>query len=84
MALAAAAVIVGGLAMLAACALSFPDVLLLLRPVRGGVDQGRIAALLALIAANSQMLGLIPLGAGMILGGVLGLVRALQAMEPTD
>jgi len=84
MALVAATAMMGGLAVLMACALSFSDVLLLLKPVRGGVDQGRIAALLALIAANSPMLGLIPLGGGMILGGVLGLVRALQATEPTD
>ena len=75
---------VGGVAVLAACALSFSDALLLLNPVRGDADQGRLAALLALLAANSSMLGLIPLGAGMILGGALGLARALEATEPTD
>ncbi len=84
MALVAAAVMVGGVAVLAACALSFSDALLLLNPVRGDADQGRLAALLALLAANSPMLGLIPLGAGMILGGALGLARALEATEPTD
>lgn len=84
LALVAAAVMVGGVAVLAACALSFSDALLLLKPVRGDADQGRMAALLALVAANSPMLGLIPLGAGMILGGALGLARALQATEPTD
>jgi hypothetical protein len=84
LALLAAAVMVGGLALLVACALSFSDALLLLKPVRGDADQGRVAALLALLAANSPMLSLIPLSAGMILGGVLGLVRALQATEPTD
>jgi hypothetical protein len=84
LALVAAAVMVGGVAVLTACALSFSDALLLLKPVRGDADQGRMAALLALVAANSPMLGLIPLGAGMILGGALGLVRALQATEPTD
>jgi hypothetical protein len=84
LALVAAAVMIGGVAVLAACALSFSDALLLLKPVRGDADQGRMAALLALVAANSPMLGLIPLGAGMILGGALGLARALQATEPTD
>ena len=84
MALVAAAVMVGGVAVLAACALAFSDALLLLNPVRGDADQGRLAALLALLAANSPMLGLIPLGAGMILGGAIGLARALEATEPTD
>jgi len=84
LALVAAAVMAGGVAVLAACALSFSDALLLLKPVRGDADQGRMAALLTLVAANSPMLGLIPLGAGMILGGALGLARALQATEPTD
>jgi hypothetical protein len=84
LALVAVAVMVGGLAVLAACALSFSDALLLLKPVRGDADQGRVAAFLALLAANSPMLGLIPLGAGMILGGALGLARALQATEPAD
>jgi hypothetical protein len=80
----AAAVMVGGLALLVACALSFSDALLLLKPVRGDADQGRVAAFLALLAANGPILSLIPLGAGMILGGALGLARALQATEPTD
>jgi hypothetical protein len=84
LALVAAAVMVGGVAVLTACALSFSDALLLLEPVRGNADQDRLAALLAVVAANSPMLGLLPLGAGMILGGILGLVRALQATEPTD
>jgi hypothetical protein len=84
LALLAAGVMVGGLALLVACALPFSDVLVLLKPVRGATDQGRVAALLALVAANSQVLALIPLGAGMILGGALGLVRAVQATEPTD
>jgi hypothetical protein len=84
LALVAIAVMVGGVAVLTACALSFSDALWLLKPVRGDADQGRIAALLALVAANSPMLGLIPLGAGMILGGALGLARALQATEPTE
>jgi hypothetical protein len=84
LALVAAAVMVGGVAVLAVCALSFSDALLLLEPVRGNADQDRLAALLAVVAANSPILGLLPLGAGMILGGILGLVRALQATEPTD
>jgi hypothetical protein len=84
LALVAAAAMIGGVAVLVACALSFSDALLLLKPVRGDADQGRMAALLALVAANSPMLELIPLGAGMILGGALGLARALQATEPTD
>jgi len=80
----AIAVIVAGTAILVACALPFSDALPLLRPARGVGDQDRWAALLALLAANGQMLGLVPLGAGMILGGVIGLVRALEATEPTD
>ena len=80
----AAAVMVGGVAVLAACALSFSDALLLLKPARGVEDQSRLAMLLALLAANSQMLGLVPLGAAMILGGIIGVVRALEATEPTD
>jgi len=84
LALLAAAVIAAGIAALAVCTLSFSDALRLLQPVRGGSDQGRLAALLAVVAANSPMLSLLPLGAAMILGGVLGLVRALEATEPTD
>jgi hypothetical protein len=80
----AAAVIVTGLAVLAACALSFSDVWLLLKPGRGALDHNRLTAAAALLAANAPMLSLIPLGAGMILGGIIGLVRALQATEPTD
>ena len=84
LAILAATVMVGGVAVLAACALSFSDALLLLKPAHGVEDQSRLAMLLALLAANSQMLGLVPLGAAMILGGIIGVVRALQATEPTD
>jgi len=80
----AAAVMVAGVAMLAACTLSFSDALLLLKPARGVEDQSRLAMLLALLAGNNQMLGLIPLGAGMILGGAIGLARAIQNLESTD
>jgi len=80
----AAAVMVGGVAVLAVCALSFSNALLLLKPARGVEDQSRLAMLLALLGANSQMLGLIPLGAGMILGGAIGLARAIQDLESTD
>ncbi len=80
----AGAVMAGGVAVLAACALSFSDALLLLKPARGVEDQSRLAMILALLAANSQMLGLIPLGAGMILGGAIGLARAIEELEPTD
>lgn len=84
LALVATAVMLGGLGVLAAGALSFSDVLLLLKPACGVADQDGLAALLAVVAANGPMLGLIPLGVGMLMGGILGLVRALQATEPMD
>jgi hypothetical protein len=80
----AAAAIVGGIAVLAACAFASADVSLLLQPARGGFDRGRMTALVALLAGNAPMLSLIPIGGGMILGGVLGLGRALAAAEPED
>lgn len=84
LAMLAIAVVVAGIGILVACALSLSDAWSLLRPTRGIDSQDRLAALLALLAANSPMLQLIPLGLGMILGGALGLARALQATEPTD
>jgi hypothetical protein len=84
LALLAVAAMIGGTATLVACFLSFSGVLTILQPVRGLTDQERIAALLALLATNSPMLSLIPLGIGMILGGAIGLARTIQELEPAD
>lgn len=84
LALVAAAVILGGVALVVACALSFSDALLLAQPLRGDADRARAAALLSVLVANSPSLGLLPLGAGMILGGILGLHQALRATSDSD
>lgn len=84
LALIAAAVMIGGVALVVACALSFSDALLLMEPVRGDADRGRLAALLVALVANSPSIGLLPLGAGMILGGYLGLRQALRAIAESN
>lgn len=80
----AAAVIVGGLGVLITCALSLGDVWLLLKPGRSGFDRDRLTTLAALLAANAPTLSLILLGGVMILGGLIGLGRALSAAAPAD